>query len=414
MKLECNDTMRVIGLSRLKTESIPALRVPVGCVDDYKPCVAKLPGGTLLLVDFHQHVEQHVPASGWNEGNCFTEHIVLHESKDMGRTWSRGRHLPLLGREPYLSVLKNGRIFITTHFLYCDGMNDKTYTYAIIHSSTDNGATWNSTKILKDRFEGGEYAYTGRNILERPDGVLMLGLSAGGRGRDYMLLSDDCGESWKPVKTVFKGFDAKSYKFSAMEEGVLFYSPSGRLMMMCRVDLRLLKFSVKVPFIDYDGALGEGFDQFDSAVLFESKDGGLSWEPVRGVGFTGMMYPSFVPLCRGRMLYTFTVRAPLFSHMGVQAVVIDELDDGSFQIDMDHDRIVIDEKTPDHLVSGGGFGPTIRLDDDTLMTSYSYRPDSELFQIGNKVFDPSNFNNYVEKYPTRVETAIWNIPDAWR
>jgi BNR/Asp-box repeat. len=413
MKLDYNDTMRVIGASRLKEPGIPATRIALGYETDYKPCVAKLPDGTLLLVDFHSHIEQHDVASGIKPEGRYSEHIVLHRSDDMGRTWDEGKHLPLLGREPYLTVLKDGKIFITTHFLYVDSMNDRGYTYLIIHSSTDNGATWNTTKILKDGFDDSEYTYSSRNILERPDGVLMLGLSAGGRGKDYMLYSEDRGQSWKPTRISFTGYDPEEYPASALEEGVMFYSPSGRMMMMCRVDLHLLKFKKDIPYLNKNESLLKGFDQFDSPVLFESKDGGLMWEPVRGVGFTGMMYPSFVPLGNRKMLYTFTVRVPMHSHMGVQATVIEESDDGSFHIDMDKDRVVIDEKTPDHLVSGGGFGPTIRLDDETLITSYSYRDDSGKAEIKEKVYDPHNFNDYEKKYPTRVEVAIWKIPDAW-
>ena len=34
---------------------------------------------------------------------------------------------------------------------------------------------------------------------------------------------------------------------------------------------------------------------------------------------------------------------------------------------------MLDTKTPKDKPSGGGFGPTVQLDDSTLVTSYSYR-----------------------------------------
>ena len=56
----------------------------------------------------------------------------------------------------------------------------------------------------------------------------------------------------------------------------------------------------------------------------------------------------------------------------MHAVLGTETDDG-FSFDFKHYRIIIDEKTPIGIDSGGGFGPTVELDDGTLLTSYSYR-----------------------------------------
>lgn len=68
---------------------------------------------------------------------------------------------------------------------------------------------------------------------------------------------------------------------------------------------------------------------------------------------------------------TFTlreVRPPL----GVHAVLGEETHDG-FRFDFENDRLVLDEKTPVGMMSGGGFGPTVQLEDGTLVTAYSYR-----------------------------------------
>src|SRR5207245_2359614 len=37
--------------------------------------------------------------------------------RDGGKTWSEPKELDLLGREPYLTVLKDGTVFITGHLL---------------------------------------------------------------------------------------------------------------------------------------------------------------------------------------------------------------------------------------------------------------------------------------------------------
>ena len=99
------------------------------------------------------------------------------------------------------------------------------------------------------------------------------------------------------------------------------------------------------------------------------------------------MYQAFLRLADGRLLLTFTVRA-LRPPLGVHAVLGKELPDG-FQFDFDHDRIVIDQKTPVGKPSGGGFGPTVQLEDGTLVTSYSYPA------AGGQ---------------TRLEVARWRLP----
>ena len=86
------------------------------------------------------------------------------------------------------------------------------------------------------------------------------------------------------------------------------------------------------------------------------------------------MYPSVLRMQDGRLLLTFTERAAVPPHvppLGVHAVLGVEEEDG-FRFDFEQDRIIIDAKTPLEQYSGGGFGPTVQLDDGTLVTSYSY------------------------------------------
>jgi len=84
------------------------------------------------------------------------------------------------------------------------------------------------------------------------------------------------------------------------------------------------------------------------------------------------MFPSILRLKNGHLLLTFTVRA-LKRPLGVQAVLGKETEDGGFLFDFEHDRIIIDAKTPDNQSNGGGYGNTIELEDSSLVTSYSYR-----------------------------------------
>ena len=91
------------------------------------------------------------------------------------------------------------------------------------------------------------------------------------------------------------------------------------------------------------------------------------------------MYPSIIRLIDGRLLLTYTVRT-LDPPLGVRAVLGSEDNDG-FDFDMVHDQILLDGKTPKHLTSGGGFGPTVQLDDGALVTAYSYRDTENRFQL---------------------------------
>ena len=89
----------------------------------------------------------------------------------------------------------------------------------------------------------------------------------------------------------------------------------------------------------------------------------------------GQMYPAITRLQDGRLLLTYTQRAK-DRPLGLRAVVGTEHDDG-IDFDLTSDVIVIEEHTPDHQDSGGGFGRTVQLDDGTLVSSYSYKKDSD-------------------------------------
>ena len=77
--------------------------------------------------------------------------------------------------------------------------------------------------------------------------------------------------------------------------------------------------------------------------------------------------------------------------LGLRAVLGRETEDG-FEFDFQHDRIMLDTKTPAGLRSGGGFGPTVQLDDGTLVSAYSYRgrkPSGESIHLETVPFNVS-------------------------
>ena len=108
-------------------------------------------------------------------------------------------------------------------------------------------------------------------------------------------------------------------------------------------------------------------------MLWESTDNGLHWRKHGGDGMFGTygeMYPRFLALHDGRLLLTFTVRSNSTDGHALGLRAITSYDDGETW-DFMRDRMVIDAQN--HGASGGGFGNTIQLDDDTLMSCYSYR-----------------------------------------
>ena len=116
-------------------------------------------------------------------------------------------------------------------------------------------------------------------------------------------------------------------------------------------------------------------DQYERMVVGRSRDGGRFWTIEEWGSYYGEMYPAMIRLADGRLLLTFTVRAAVPARpqpLGIQAVLGEEKPDG-FVFDFENDRFVLDEKTPAEQWSGGGFGPTVQLEDGTLVSSYSYR-----------------------------------------
>ena len=116
-------------------------------------------------------------------------------------------------------------------------------------------------------------------------------------------------------------------------------------------------------------------DQADHFILFSSADGGRTFDRIRDLGDYGEMYMSILRLQDKRLLLTFTVR-DLKPPLGVRAIPgVETRDD--FEFDFGKDRVMLDTRTPIGKSQGGGFGPTVQLEDGTLVTSYSYRGKDE-------------------------------------
>ncbi|MBM3997108.1 MAG: hypothetical protein FJ303_23605 [Planctomycetes bacterium] len=336
------------------SDTLTGERIPLGDDDDYKPCLVMLPSGELILVAFHQHKRG---------GNKVMEQNLLFRSKDGGKSWSKAEKLDLLGREPYLTLLKDGTLFITGHLLANDVRNQWGYTCGFLHRSTDRGKTWESIRVESEGIKPKASNHTTRNVLQLADGTLLLGVDYdGGDGPFLMWRSKDNGKTWdKTVKCEPKDFKSKYGFFGG--ETWLWQAKSGKIWALVRVDSNELPIK--------DKPITAKNDQADHCILFSSKDEGKTFDRIRDFGDYGEMYMSLLRLQDKRLLLTFTVR-DLRPSLGVRAIVGTETGDG-FEFDFSKDRIMLDTRTPIGKYQGGGFGPTVQLKDGTLVTSYSYR-----------------------------------------
>ena len=177
-------------------------RVTLGEPDDCKPCIARMPDGELLLTAFHQHKR---------DGNRVMEQMLLFRSKDGDRSWSQPDTLDLLGREPYLTVLPDGTIFITGHLLAQDVRNQWGYTCGFLHRSTDRGRTWQSIRFASEGIKPNASNHSARNVLRLADGTLLLGVDYDGGGGPYLTWrSTNNGAPWnKTQKCEPKDFQSK-------------------------------------------------------------------------------------------------------------------------------------------------------------------------------------------------------------
>lgn len=360
------DTIQIRNPRSLSVDSLSAERIPVGIRADYKPCIARLPNGQLILIAFFA---EGVPG----------EYAFIYRSDDGGKTWSERQALDLLGREPYFSLLSDGTLLVTTHLLTNARGNNDGYTQSYVHRSTDGGANWESTQIGWQDMPGAAskaWIHTGRNAVELADGSVIFGVSAKG-GPDLIWKSKDRGKTWSKFACNFENLDTGELWWPFWAETFLWTTRSGELLGLWRVDQKIF------PLPEADSSQ-ETVDHYERLIVFRSKDGGKHWtkEPELG-SYEGEMYPALLRLNDGRLLLTYTVRAavkPNEGPLGVRAVLGSESETG-FQFDFKHDIIMLDTKTPAGVHSGGGFGPTVQLDDGTLVTSYSYRGADKTHQV---------------------------------
>jgi hypothetical protein len=343
--------------------AIAAQRVPVGVTGDYKPDLVILPSGEMLLVMFQ-------PVT--NRNGTYQENMIMYRSEDGGQTWGARYTLPLLGREPYFTLLSDGTLFITASFISADYRNPAGYTYAVVYRSRDSGATWTSTPILSgDVFNvpPGTETVTSRNLIQLRDGTLLLGVGAG-TNINYLWRSRDEGVTWDKTLQVQApaGYNETANGIPWLEEFWFVLAPNGDLLGFQRGYSTALPPN---PGTQYppNSSTDDGTNRLS---LFRSHDSGATWtlDPPLGTTY-GEMYPSLLHLSGTQVLFTYTVRA-LQPQLGVRAV-LGTVTGTSYAPNFKSDVLLLDEETLPNEISGGGFGNTVRLADGILVTAYSYR-----------------------------------------
>lgn len=372
------DTLAVEHPVRLPA-SLPALRVPLGELNEQKPNAIALPSGETLLVDY----------AGSNDGTGYQENLYFYRSDDSGQTWG-SRITGPMGREGYFSITQSGVLFLTAQVLAADYRNPYGYAYKVVYRSADGGNTWDSGTPVLHADVGGSYAtLAGRNVLELRDGSLLWEV-----GSEYIgqraWRSYDAGLTWAksgvdqsdPV-----GFDRVPSYGNWSDEIVLANDGTDVIgFVRCFPDSLPpipndpLPGAYPLPAASGDGTVN---DEENRMVIFRSHDAGATWEldkapfPVK----YGEMYPNLLQLDAQHELFTFTIRA-LQAQVGVRVALSTS--------DLTHDVVEIDSYANDGLEdpAGGGYGNTIRQSDGTMLTPYSYR-------------DAAGYH---------VETVRWQLP----
>jgi hypothetical protein len=95
----------------LPADPVRCERIALGEPDDYKPCVARMPDGELLLTAFHQHKR---------DGGKVMEQTLFFRSNDGGKSWDKTQNCEpqdfqsqygFFGGETWLWQAKSGKIW---------------------------------------------------------------------------------------------------------------------------------------------------------------------------------------------------------------------------------------------------------------------------------------------------------------
>ena len=397
--------IRVVNPDRLSAE-FPAERIHLG--QGYKPTIARLPSGELIVMSFFWEGGAHRP------GGTYHEYSTIWRSLDDGRTWSAGERASrspeedFIGREHWLTAIddgtQHGLLFSTCQIALWDTSsplfgtpNPKNEAPSYVSRSTDGGRTWKQERIGPDGFDGA-FTRTNRNIVRMDDGRLMFGVAnwTGAPGLiNYLWTSEDEGLTWQQSEQLsFGTYTNYKGEEQPFENGGPFIDETWFDINQAGELVAYIRLNWTSPLFPIDETPTSGGDQADRTITATSTDGGLTWGDFKDCGNYGQMYARVTRLNDDRLLLTITQRdyyEGLTEHLGLRALVSN--DDGKTW-NFEKDLIILDENTPLGWRQGGGFGTTLQLPDGSLISCYSFHNEA----TGQAVY--------------QTEIVRWNLIDA--
>ncbi|MBI2299288.1 MAG: exo-alpha-sialidase, partial [Armatimonadetes bacterium] len=279
------------------------------------PDVCRAADGDLLAVFYAGYGHVSMPTAAWPKGG----RICLVRSADEGRHWTTPVVLYDDGddnRDPHIAQLSDGTLICSFFSLYTlDGKWAGRGVQMV--RSTDGGRTWNTTaQAVAPGW------YVSAPVRELPDGTLILGVyteAPGGAAYGGVIRSTDRGRTWsEPIPIGQEAnlpLDAET-DVIRLQDGTLFAA-----LRSSRVNLHVAT----------------------------SADNGLSWTPVRDVGFPGHA-PHLYRLSDGTILLSHRLPATALHVSRDEGVTWQ----GPYAVD----------------TVGGAYPSTVELTDHTVLCVY--------------------------------------------
>ena len=229
--------------------------------------LCRLRNGDLLCVFYAGYGHVSLPKDGWPKGG----RICLVRSEDDGRGWSAPRVLfdgPSDDRDPHVAQMSDGTV-VCSFFTYRPE-GGQTLCDTCLVTSRDGGVTWDAKpQIVAPGWP------SSAPVRELPDGTRLLGIYREDAHTAYggVIRSTNGGQTWSAPIPIGQGsgvrLDAET-DWVRLKDGTLYAALRGD-----RVNMHYAT----------------------------SRDGGLSWSPVRDLGFPGHC-PHLTRLSTGEILLT--------------------------------------------------------------------------------------------------------------
>ncbi len=232
------------------------------------PDACRLPNGDILAVFYAGYGHISLPNQEWPRGG----RICMTRSSDEGATWTTPAVLfdgPLDDRDPHVGVTTDGTVHCS-FFTYKSAGGKMEYDTCLV-ASKDGGVTWETEpRILAPNWA------VSAPVRELSDGTLLLGVYTEANKTAFggVLRSENQGKTWSlPIPI----------------------DPQSGVRLDAETDVIQLKDGAVFAALRGDGKINMHYSL--------SRDGGLTWSPVKDMGFLGHC-PHLTRLSSGEILLT--------------------------------------------------------------------------------------------------------------